>query len=307
MAEPRSEDQLIDEALRALEEGLPGPAAGPADEAAETMVRLYTEVLGLVGYDAPPAAPGPQLRERLLAVVRGDETLEVVPSVPAGAALRWTPAREAPPVPGTAIPPERPPLRAQPPAPRPVRRPRRWPLALAASLVLALLGTSAWFYLGLVRQSEQLDALRAELQSKEQRIAELEQSGGALADLQARLALVTSSAVEVCPLRPVGESPAQPGARGVLFVASDHQHWFLFVQGLPPAGPGRDYQLWFIADGAPISAGVFEAEHGTPVNLSSKEMPAGTQTAAITVEPEGGAPQPTGPMVLKAAEPFKVL
>jgi hypothetical protein len=307
MTEPRSEDQLIEEALRALDEGLPGPAAGPADEAAETMVRLYTEVLGLVAYGAPAATPRPALRERVLALVRGDETLEVVPSVPAGAALRWTPAPSAPPVPGTAVPPEKPPLRYTPPPLRPARRPSRWPLALAAGLALALLGTSVWFYLGLVRQSEQLDALRAELQGKEQRLSELEQSDSALADLQARLALVTSTAVEVCPLRPVGEPPPQPGARGVLFVAADHQHWFLFVQGLQPVGPGRDYQLWFIADGTPISAGVFEAEDGTPVNLSSAEMPAGTQTAAITVEPEGGAPAPTGPMVLKAAEPFKVL
>jgi anti-sigma-K factor RskA len=155
--------------------------------------------------------------------------------------------------------------------------------------------------MGLVQQGEKIDRLTAELGQERQRVAELEQAGG-------ETALVTSTAAVVMPLQPAGEPPLQPGARGVLLVADDHRHWYLSVQGLPPAAPGRDYQLWFIAGGKPISAGTFEVPAGAvPVALSAPEMPPGTEIAAITIEPDGGGAQPTGPMVLKTAEPLKIL
>ncbi|MGH9362849.1 MAG: anti-sigma factor, partial [Thermoanaerobaculia bacterium] len=72
-------------------------------------------------------------------------------------------------------------------------------------------------------------------------------------------------------------------------------------------GPERDYQLWFIAGGKPVSAGTFDPEAGTPATLSARTMPAGTELAAITVEPAGGVPQPSGPMVLKGEEKVKIL
>ena len=308
----RHEDELIDEALAALERD-PTVPAGPRAEAprgadAETLVRLYTEVLGLVAYDAPPLAPAPALREKVLALVRGDETMEVEPEEPPA-------ERQAPPVsfPSGAT------LFGQPLEPTPQRHPaaaaaygrpaRRWPLALAASVALACLGLSAWLWLGLQEQRAEIDRLRAERDGLREQVAALEsEGGGELAALRQRLGLVTSPAVEVMPLRPVdGEAAAPPRSRGVLYVAADHQHWFLSVDGLPPAGPERDYQLWFIADGKPVPAGTFDLEPGASASLSAPTMPAGTELAAITVEPAGGAPQPTGPMVLKSAEPLKIL
>ncbi|MGH9362707.1 MAG: hypothetical protein ACRD2T_12400, partial [Thermoanaerobaculia bacterium] len=88
----RHEAELIEETLASLERRAPaeGGARGAAERGsdAETLVRLYTEVLGLVAYDAPPEAPSPSLRERLLALVRGDETVEVEPDGPKAAELR---------------------------------------------------------------------------------------------------------------------------------------------------------------------------------------------------------------------------
>jgi Anti-sigma-K factor rskA len=301
----RHEDQLIEEALAGLERDPTAPggprAEVPRGAEAETLVRLYGEVLGLVAYDAPPLAPAPELREKVLALVRGDETMEVEPE-------EAKPAE--PPAPPVQFPAGAT-LFGQPldrPAPRPARR---WPLALAASVALACLGLSGWLWLGIERQRAEIQSLRAERDRLQQQVAALEREGGGdaeLAALRQRLGLVTSPAVEVMPLRPVeGETAAAPGSRGVLYVAADHQHWFLSVDGLPPAGPERDYQLWFIAGGKPVPAGTFDLEPGAPANLSAPTMPAGTELAAITVEPAGGAPQPTGPMVLKSAEPLKIL
>ncbi len=312
----RHEDELIDEALAALERDPTAPAEPRAETPrgadAETLVRLYTEVLGLVAYDAPPLAPAPALREKVLALVRGDETMEVEPEKPQAA------ERQAPPVPfpaGATLfgqPLETPQSQRHPAATAaPYGRPAcRWPLALAASVALACLGLSAWLWLGLQEQRAEIDRLRAERARLQEQVAALESEGGGeeLAALRERLGLVTSPAVEVMPLRPVEEeAAAPPRSRGVLYVAADHQHWFLSVDGLPPAGSERDYQLWFIADGKPVPAGTFDLEPGASASLSAPTMPAGTELAAITVEPAGGAPQPTGPMVLKSAEPLKIL
>ena len=310
----RHEDQLIEEALAGLERDVTAPgeprADAPRGADAETLVRLYTEVLGLVAYDAPPAAPAPELRERVLALVRGDETMEVEPDEPQAAELHTPPVPFPPGATLFGQPLEPPPPQRHPVAAAPYGRPaRRWPLALAASVALACLGLSAWFWLGLEQQRAEIDSLRVQRDRLEEQVAELEREGGGeLAALRQRLGLVTSPAVEVMPLRPVeGEAAAPPRSRGVLYVAADHQHWFLSVDGLPPAGPERDYQLWFIAGGKPVPAGTFDLEAGAPASLSAPTMPAGTELAAITVEPAGGAPQPTGPMVLKSTEPLKIL
>ena len=64
---------------------------------------------------------------------------------------------------------------------------------------------------------------------------------------------MTSPAVLVSPMRPVvrpGQPPLQPDARGVLFVAADHQHWYMSLQGLQPVPAGQVYKLWFVADRA---------------------------------------------------------
>jgi anti-sigma-K factor RskA len=51
-------------------------------------------------------------------------------------------------------------------------------------------------------------------------------------------------------------------------------------------------------EGKPISAGVMD--HGGPINPWMMKLPQGmaAKAFAVTLEPEGGMPQPTGPMVL---------
>lgn len=298
--EPHPEDQAILAVLDALDRA-PGEAPGPrGDETAETLARLYTEVLGLIPAELDSVEPAPAVKDRLMAIVRGEEPRAAAPP-PAPLPPPRPSGEERVPAPVTPIPQPR----------RPAVRPSRWPLALAATLALLFLGLSVWLYTGLVQQEETIVRLTREKQAQEQRadqaMAEMEQARARMARMREHFAVVTSPAVEVSPMHPAGETPVQPNARGMLFVAADHQHWYLSLEGLQPTGGNRVYMLWFEADEGVVPAGSFTAEPGVPIELSSKEMPAGTKGVMVTLESNPRAAVPTGPEVLRAARVFQIL
>jgi anti-sigma-K factor RskA len=74
----------------------------------------------------------------------------------------------------------------------------------------------------------------------------------------------------------------------------------LLASRLPPAPPGRTYQLWVIVSGAPESLGVFDSDAaGRALHVESRPLELADEfSVAISVEPTGGVPQPTGPIVL---------
>jgi hypothetical protein len=293
------EDRTI---LASLEE--PETGAGETTEADETLARLYTEVLGLVPYELEPAAPRPEVKSRLLSMIRGDETLP-------GDETQEMEPRPTPPVV----------LAPAPPAPVPVpmasrempaargmamsaRRRSIWPMALAAALFLALGGLCGWLFLRQARMEETIARLETEL-ATERREAEQSVAGmqAAMERMRVNFSLVTAPAVKVMPLRPV--DPQNQG-RGILFVAADNQHWYLAVHELPPAPPGRDYQLWWVAEEGMFSGGVFDPGAGEKVELYSETMPGGTRDVMITLEPARGGSKPTGPEVLRAAGVYQL-
>ena len=75
----------------------------------------------------------------------------------------------------------------------------------------------------------------------------------------------------------------------------------MYTAALPPPPAGKIYQMWLVpAAGAPINAGIFApGEHGTR-QMWMAEVPLNTEAKvfAVTLEPGGGMPQPTGPKVL---------
>lgn len=291
--DPSPEDRTILAALEELETG----AGEPPTEADETLARLYTEVLGLIPCELEPAALRPEVKARLLSAISGDETQEMDP-------------RPAPPPPVQPAPVPRPVAisREMPAAPRVAMVARRrsvWPMALAAMLILALGGLCGWLYLRQARMEETIARLETEL-ATERREAEQAVAGmqAAMERMRVNFALVTAPAVKVSPLRPVD---AQSPARGILFVAADNQHWYLAVHDLPPAEPGRDYQLWWVAEEGTFSGGVFDPGAGEKVELYSETMPAGTRDVLITLEAERGSSTPTpGQEVLRAAGVYQL-
>jgi anti-sigma-K factor RskA len=103
-------------------------------------------------------------------------------------------------------------------------------------------------------------------------------------------------------MRAVALSPADAAsaATGFVLISADGEDGALVVDGLPPLGEDRQYQLWLIRNGQRTSGALFSTDEkdygGTRIRapLSLLEYSA----VEITVEPAGGSPEPTGVEVL---------
>jgi len=247
------------------------------EEHLETSMDSVREVKSLlpVAYHLPqtalPIDPPPALRERVLREVAG-----------------WTPAPPEPPEPG--------------PAPRgePVTRPsaRLGPLFwLVALLLVAVAGGGGSYVAALHRQIADLQAdaqsanTRADILELEATVAGLE---AARRDEVIAIAIdptVRSLTLAGQPLAPVGTGRALWTESGLMaFLAT----------GLPPLPEGNTYQLWFVTRGAPpIGAALLLPEPGGSVT-ATLQVPEGVtpEAMAVSIEPAGGASQPTGDVYL---------
>jgi anti-sigma-K factor RskA len=77
------------------------------------------------------------------------------------------------------------------------------------------------------------------------------------------------------------------------------QKVWLYTVNLPECPNGTAYQLWAIQD-KPVSLGTFHMDTGESAHLLVKRHPdfARAKKFAISLEPSGGRPQPTGPIYL---------
>jgi hypothetical protein len=327
MSEAKSAEELgLDAALEVLEAPLAELEARLAsgDDATAALRRQHLDAFVQLAWALPAEPASAAGRERLLGRLQGDETVQV---------SRPTLVREeAGPAPGPmgVLDPPAPPQAGSGPravssragAPGPIagpssarrppapfvpsaasRRSYRWALPLAAVLALAAIGIGFHDW----RVGQQLGEARQQLaavqQEREQLAARLQSQGAVPAmdakmrDLRSHLALVTSSGSLVCALRPSPGTHARDAA-GVLYVAADHQHWYLRAQNLPPPGDGLAYRLWFLVGDQPVHAGAFTME-GNEAVMSSPTMPKGTSAALVTVEPAGElGKRPRGPVIL---------
>lgn len=77
-------------------------------------------------------------------------------------------------------------------------------------------------------------------------------------------------------------------------------HAMLMAQGLPAAPPGRQYQLWFIVGDKKMPGKTFSADAGGSGMIVDQVPESAMNSAvfAITDEPMGGVPVPTGQIYL---------
>jgi len=84
------------------------------------------------------------------------------------------------------------------------------------------------------------------------------------------------------------------GADGSLLVAQTGEA-VLLVRGLPSPAAGTAYELWGIEGGRPVAAGSLRRR------LPPLTRPVPRDAAvAVSIEPTGGSPRPTGPLLLRA-------
>lgn len=146
----------------------------------------------------------------------------------------------------------------------------------------------------LTDREAELAQLRAELAQRDQDLAGLRR-GTVLRDEM--LALLRSPNVKTVAL-----AGLEPGvsAGALLLVEPESRRALLYAFNLPLLPPGSTYQLWAITDNKPFSAATFTIDAGQKARVMIRNLPELTfdTKLAVSMEPEGGRPQPTGAFYL---------
>lgn len=184
------------------------------------------------------------------------------------------------------------------PAAETVRSSRSVPAWMAAAAALAALAIglyAASLYADSARMEAELERARLRIASAERELAQLREAAGAAE--RARMVLVAADVSQV-ELHGQTAAPRAHGralwsdSAGLLFTAAD----------LPALPAGRVYQLWVVTKSQPLSAGLVTPDAAGRASLVT-DMPPGTQPVqiALTIEPAGGVPAPTGAVLLAGA------
>jgi anti-sigma-K factor RskA len=164
-------------------------------------------------------------------------------------------------------------------------------LAAAAALAAVLVGVDD---ARLRREREDLRSQSAQLAGR------LQSAETELAQRTLRARVLESDDVRMLILG--GQGP-QPNAKGRVFWSARARRGVLVAGNLSPLPADRQYELWVFQQGKPVAAGVFDADAEGRVAFESTDFPeAEAQNFAVTIEPRGGVPAPTGPIVLVGAQ-----
>jgi hypothetical protein len=142
-------------------------------------------------------------------------------------------------------------------------------------------------------QRQDLADLRGQVANRDQILAKrLER----LNQREATLNALMEPSVELYQLTASGDP--EPGIQ--LFWNREKNVAIVHGFRLKPVPSGRAYQLWFIEDGKPVPSVTFKPEPSGHAKVEGVTVPTAGElsAAAITVEPEGGSPQPTSPILL---------
>jgi len=174
---------------------------------------------------------------------------------------------------------------------RPLRSGINW-YAIAATIALIATGTQ------LMRVSRERNEMRAELASANAVSATnpVDSMANMVRQKDSMITAMTGPDVKVVPLMTQGVK--QP--LGKMMWNRKSNDWIMVTYNLPQPKKGMTYQVWLVTDKAKISAGTFRPDTtgGTMMHARYAMEPNALRAVAITEEPEGGMPSPTGPMVV---------
>jgi hypothetical protein len=161
-------------------------------------------------------------------------------------------------------------------------------LVAAALLLLATsIALNIFLYGKLGRTSEELKKLSLE---KNYYSGQLKVQKAVLDNSEKNLrALLNENTI---PLELKATDPASD-YRALIFLNKKTNETWLKQQNLPALPSGKQYQLWAIVNGKPVSAGVFEINTGKPELQLMKTFSGTAEGFAVTVENLGGVDVPT--------------
>ncbi len=146
---------------------------------------------------------------------------------------------------------------------------------------------------GLLQREAELAKLRPRLAQGEREAGTLR---AALAQRDEILTILRSTHVKVVSL--AGLQQAKSAGAFLLYDRGTKKAFF-YAFNMPPLPAGKTYQLWAIVD-KPVSAGTFHTDPGQTSRLLIRNIPPleSITKFAVSVEPQGGRPQPTGEIYL---------
>ncbi|MCW8313410.1 anti-sigma factor [Sphingobacterium sp. InxBP1] len=156
---------------------------------------------------------------------------------------------------------------------------RRYSWAVAASILLALsAAANVFLYLRNDQTEHKLEAASASLQTQEVN----------LTVLQDKWNLVRNPMIKTISLKGVG---GKQDLHALVFWDQASKAVYLSLERMPAVPKGKQYQLWAMVDGKPLSAGVFPLGIRTDSASQMLTVPK-AQAFAITLEDEGGKEVP---------------
>lgn len=162
-------------------------------------------------------------------------------------------------------------------------------LAVAASLALVV--AASWY--AMMARQQTTDALN-QRQAANTRVVALQNE---LAALESRLNIINASDVVKVDLQ---GQPDAPGSSARVFMSAKRGLVFT-AERLPALAAGRTYQLWVVTKQAAVSIGTFEVQADGSISgvmALTADATLNPVAVALTIEPAGGVPSPTGPKVL---------
>ena len=151
----------------------------------------------------------------------------------------------------------------------------------------------------LARVTSDRDALKSELAARS--TVPVTRDTIAPAPVSEKDALVAAMAgpdVKIVPL-----SAKNATRMGRMFWNRQSNDWTMVVYTMRPPKPGMTYQVWLVTDNAKISAGTFQPDATGHAFMQAKYAldRNALKAVAVTEEPAGGMPSPTGPIVVSGS------
>jgi anti-sigma-K factor RskA len=161
-------------------------------------------------------------------------------------------------------------------------------LALAAAIVIVVL---------LLNQGRSTKADLAQANQKAAAAtAALDTARAKIAQDQREIKDLTGPSTEVVGLNTTGAAEAT----ALMFWDKTNNNWAFYAHHVAPLPAGKSYQIWLITPTQKISAGTFTpaADSSVEVHATYALPPNALKGVAVSEEPAGGAPQPTGRIVI---------
>jgi anti-sigma-K factor RskA len=165
-------------------------------------------------------------------------------------------------------------------------------LAIAASVAFIAAAVQ------LARVTSERNALRGKLATARPGTTPPKGSSTAAIAEDALVAAMAGPDVKIVPL--TTESSTRMGR---MFWNRASNDWTMVVYSMRPPKAGMTYQVWLVTDSAKISAGTFTPDAAGHAFMQAKYAldRNALRAVAVTEEPAGGMPLPTGPIVVEGS------